>query len=70
MMCPLDDLHEYKGPTPVKEGQIILVKYGTKDWTEAVVQQPLASQFTARVEEGYTLFFLYKDRGVTWAIKE
>lgn len=51
--------------TPVVHGEVVRVLFENGGEAEGIVLSALSSQFTADVE-GYTRFFFYRDRGVTW----
>lgn len=51
--------------TPVVHGEVVRVLFENGGEAEGIVLSALSSQFTADVQ-GYTRFFFYRDRGVTW----
>ena len=59
--------YKYKGSTPVKKGEKVMLIAGDEEWTEAKVIDPLAKQFTCRpLYTKHTRFYFYEDEGVTW----
>ena len=57
----------YKGKTPVKKGEKVVLIAGDVEWAEAKVLDPLSKQFTCRpLYSKHVRYYFYEDQGVTW----
>ncbi len=60
--------YRYKGKTPVKAGDWVVITPDEDTRIEAKVIDALASQFTAKVPYSKTVrYCFYSDQGVTWS---
>ena len=58
--------HKYKGKTPVKHGDKVLLTMGEEEW-QAIVIDALATQFTCKIPyQKQVRYYLYQDKGLTW----
>lgn len=56
---------KYNGNTPVKYRTKVDLIVDNKPWYTGYVIDPMASQFTIKVN-GHVRFYFYSDEGVTW----